>query len=233
MVEPKKSYYAIIPANVRYDEKLTPNAKLLYGELTALSNEKGYCWAGDRYFANLYSVSKRTIQNWFKSLEDQGYIYREVKRKEGSEEIDHRYCKILPYPSENNFTTPTEKNFRDNTTSINNTFNNTKNSKPLSGKPDSIPYSQVIDYLNDKAGKNFKNVESNRKLIRARFHDGFTLDDFKKVIDTKVADWLHDDKMSSYLRPATLFGNKFDQYRNQQPKGVKENQPREYKDLGF
>ena len=105
--------------------------------------------------------------------------------------------------------------------------------KPSSGKPDSIPYSQVIDYLNNETGKSFKNVESNRKLIRARFHDGFTLDDFKKVIDTKAADWLHDDKMSSYLRPATLFGNKFDQYLNQQPKGVTNNQPREYSELGF
>ena len=57
----QKNFYAIIPAFVRYDKDLQPNAKLLYGEITALTNEKGFCWAENEYFANLYNVSTTSI----------------------------------------------------------------------------------------------------------------------------------------------------------------------------
>lgn len=79
-----------------------------------------------------------------------------------------------------------------------------------------IPYQEVITYLNKKAGKNFRvSSEKTKKLIRARFNDGFTLDDFKRVIDTKVFAWGNDAKMSAYLRPETLFGTKFEGYLNE------------------
>lgn len=92
----KKSYYAIIPANVRYDTELTPNAKLLYGEITVLCNEKGYCWASNRYFADLYEVSNVTISNWISQLVDKGYLYREVEYVEGTKEIKRRIVGIIP-----------------------------------------------------------------------------------------------------------------------------------------
>ncbi|EME3588389.1 helix-turn-helix domain-containing protein [Enterococcus faecium] len=121
-----RSYYAIIPANVRYDDSLIPSAKLLYGEITALCNEKGYCWASNEYFANQYKVSKPTIQNWLKSLEEKGYIYREVKYKEGSKEIEARYIRILGGGHQENLVGGHQEIYQDNNTSINNTFNNTK-----------------------------------------------------------------------------------------------------------
>lgn len=72
-------YYAVIPASVRYDEKLTPNAKLLYGEITALCKKQGYCWATNDYFAQLYKTSDKTIGRWIKSLIDKKFIYTKVK----------------------------------------------------------------------------------------------------------------------------------------------------------
>jgi hypothetical protein len=72
--EPKKSYYAIIPADVRYDKTLKPNAKLLYGEITALCNERGYCWASNKYFSGLYQVEMPTISRWISQLANRGYI---------------------------------------------------------------------------------------------------------------------------------------------------------------
>lgn len=80
----------------------------------------------------------------------------------------------------------------------------------------SIPYAEVIDYLNQKTGKNFKSTsKATQRHIKARFADGFTLDDFKQVIDTKTSQWLKDKKMSAYLRPDTLFGTKFESYLNE------------------
>ncbi len=74
-----KSYYAVIPANVRYDKNLPANAKLLYGEVTALCNQSGICWADNGYFANLYDVDDRTIQRWVSALVDKGYLYRNIR----------------------------------------------------------------------------------------------------------------------------------------------------------
>lgn len=214
-----KSYYAIIPADVRYDKDLTPNAKLLYGEITALCNEKGYCWAGDKYFCDLYKVNRTTIQRWFKQLEDGGYINREVQYRAGTREIEHRYTYLCDKGIRKNETTPTRKNETDNNTSLNTTFNNTNN-KDIVGQPDNTPFKEVVDYLNEKTGKQYRSTtKATQTVIKARFKEGFTLDDFKKVIDTKTADWLKDSKMSEYLRPKTLFGaDKFEGYLNQKSK---------------
>ena len=69
----KPNYYAIIPAEVRYSD-IPANAKLLYGEITALANKEGFCWASNIYFAKLYNVKERAITDWVKKLSDMGFI---------------------------------------------------------------------------------------------------------------------------------------------------------------
>ena len=99
-----------------------------------------------------------------------------------------------------------------------------KDSKTImSDKSDvSIPYSEIIEYLNEKTGRSFRNVDANKKLIKARWNDGYKLDDFKAVIDNMVANWsgkeFNGTPAETYLQPKTLFSNKFDSYLNQIPK---------------
>lgn len=82
------------------------------------------------------------------------------------------------------------------------------------GSPKNYEQRIPIAYLNQKLGKNYKYVDKNTKLVNARLKEGYTIDDFKTVIDKKVTEWQNGD-MAKYLRPETLFGTKFDGYLNQ------------------
>lgn len=82
-------------------------------------------------------------------------------------------------------------------------------------------HKEVIDYLNDKIGARYKaSSDVSKRLIDARVKEGYKLDDFKQVIDNKVATWGQDQKMSKYLRPQTLFGTKFESYLNERAPSV-------------
>ena len=72
------AYYAIIPANVRYDKRLKAMERILYGEITALANKMGYCTAKNKYFGDLYDVHQNTAGGWINRLEKFGYIRTEL-----------------------------------------------------------------------------------------------------------------------------------------------------------
>lgn len=88
------TYWAVIPANVRYS-KLKANAKLLFGEISALSNREGYCWASNKYFADLYGVSKNTISLWINQLKEFGFVNVEVIRDQNKQVIKRKICIII------------------------------------------------------------------------------------------------------------------------------------------
>ena len=130
-MEEKPNFYAIIPANIRYAD-ITPNAKLLYGEITALSSKEGFCFASNQYFSDLYKVSKVSISKWIKELIDNKFIESEIIYKQGSKEILNRYLRIVydpikekfNTPIKEKFNTPIKEKFKDNNTYINNIYNN-------------------------------------------------------------------------------------------------------------
>ena len=124
----KPNYYAVLISEVRYNQNLTPNAKLLYAEITALINMNGVCFASNSYFANLYGKTKTTVSKWISELVKEGYIEISFTYKEGSKEIDNRYIRIIKGGIEEKHSTPLVKNLKDNTTIVNTntTYSNNK-----------------------------------------------------------------------------------------------------------
>jgi hypothetical protein len=122
------NYYAIISAEVRYDENLTANAKLLYAEITALLNMNGECFATNKYFSKLYKKSIVTISKWISELVSNGYVSTYYTYKGGTKEIDRRYIRILKGGIKENEKGGIKENFKDNNTSINTntTYSNNK-----------------------------------------------------------------------------------------------------------
>lgn len=122
-MEEKPNYYAIIPANVRYDTELKANAKLMYGEITALSSKFGECTASNNYFARLYEVDSSAISKWITQLKDKQYI--EVKYETKGKEIVKRIIRIIG-SDKYQYVLPNEQEGycqmnKENNTSINNT----------------------------------------------------------------------------------------------------------------
>lgn len=76
------NFYSIIPADLKYDNRLKATEKLFFSEISALTNVLGYCYAGNKYFSKLYDCDVRTISRWIQSLEKYGYIKVELIRDE-------------------------------------------------------------------------------------------------------------------------------------------------------
>lgn len=117
------TFYTMLPAAVRYDKNLKPNEKLLFAEISALTNVTGYCYASNAYFQNLFDASTRTVQGWLKHLQDCGYISiiqvgggageqraeRRISPLAGMAVVPQTPAKICATPAENCGGTPAKK----------------------------------------------------------------------------------------------------------------------------
>ncbi|HER2924586.1 TPA: conserved phage C-terminal domain-containing protein [Streptococcus pyogenes] len=197
-----------------YDEKyktLSNNAKLMYmllfGRLE-LSIKNGWhdkegnvfqYYTNEQLMVDLNS-SEKTIIKFKKELKDVGLL-EEVRQ--GNNLPNRIY--ISAVDGTVNSTVSELEILQTNKTNINKTENN--NNKLLICK-------EVISYLNLNANKNFKvDTASHHKFIKARLKEGYTLEDFKKVVDVMSARWIGTE-YEQYLQPQTLFGNKMDNYLN-------------------
>lgn len=213
--ELKPNYFAIIPAIIRYDKALTDKEKLLYGEITALSNKEGYCFAGNSYFATLYGVAAETISRAITKLIKRNYLKREIKYKNGSKEIEKR----LLYPLTNlsigideNFPTPIDENVKDNNTSestshnISFTYmNNIKENKKHTKKEK--------EFIPPTVEEVKKYAEERNSIVDAEyFVDYYAANDWKDSKGNKVKNWKQKfitwdkrDKNSSQIRASVNY----------------------------
>lgn len=224
-----------IPAEYWLDENLKPMEMLFLVEIDSLDINGQGCFASNAHFADFFGVSKARCTQIINELVSKGYITNDLKYD--GKQIVKRTLRVV-----NKFNTPIKKikspikktkypyleNYEGSNTYISNTYsnNNILSSSQANNDDDPIrtisqsSYAKdVIYYLNQKTGKSYRyTTAKTRKLLNARFNEGFQIADFQKVIDNKVAEWGDDEKMNRFLRPETLFGTKFEGYLNEQPK---------------
>lgn len=215
------------------------NTKALFIHLILMANHKDEKWRGEiikrgTLITSYGSLSAQTglsvqqIRTSLKNLEKTGDILRKPTQRNTLIIVTNYEFYQSPSEKPTNELTnnqqainkPTNKQSTTNNNDNKEIYSPVSDDADLSVSENQIPYADIINYLNLKAGTKFKPDSSEtRKKIHARWCDGFRLNDFKQVIDVKTTEWL-DTEMDKYLRPKTLFGTKFEDYLNQVKKKV-------------
>lgn len=166
------SYYAVLPASVRYDRELSPAEKIFFAEVSALSNKQGYCSAKNSYFCELYGVSDATVRRWVSKLERQGYITSELTRG-GTGLVTGRRIRIAaPQPAQKcadegakMSETPAQKCADKNNTRIN---NNIPPNPPEGATPDDLLFAQFWAAYPSRGGRKGGKREARKVWSRLR-----------------------------------------------------------------
>jgi len=188
-------------------KEISMQEKVFLAEIHSLDNETG-CIASNAYFAEFFQLSKSSVSRIISSLSKKGLIKVHLVYKD-NKEVDKRIIRCCKYGGKEikevkkEIKTPSETLL------------------PEGFAP------KVIDYLNEKANRRIRVGYPIRKLINARFSEGYTLEDFKHVIDVKCSEWLGTD-FEKYLRPSTLFNaTRFTEYHSQKIKPSKVDKTKE------
>lgn len=209
-------------------EDIAAMEKLIYMLLARYADKDGKCFPSQEKLCKITGIKDyRTIVKYLKQLEEKGLI--EIQKTNGK--VNIYYLKnIGKAPTKNAGAKNVGANFADEPPTKNAgtpptnfagiTIHNEKDSKNNTQlKENNKEVGEVVNYLNEKAGTKYKSSSKNTtKHIKARINDGYTLEDFKTVIDKKCSEWLNTD-MEKYLCPDTLFGSKFEKYLNQKING--------------
>ena len=218
--------FTITSNNAIRDSRLTWEARGVFNYLWSQADEWTYR-AKEVATHSPQGIDK--LNKCLKELEKYGYLERKRSREGGmlkesiwtltdSPKLDLpiQVKPILAKPKQAN---PRLRNTNSKKQQVKETTNK-RNNGSADAEPSTI-HKEVIDYLNEKIGARYKASSAiNKRLIDARVKEGYELDDFKRVIDNKVASWANDTKMSKYLRPQTLFGTKFESYLNERASTV-------------
>mgnify|MGYP001947528800 CR=1 FL=1 len=195
---------------------------ILLNQIVFLSDKSkrkdGYFYKSYKEWEEEICLTERQVRRSVKKLKSMNLIETKLKRANGAPTVHYKldYDKLVEsiltlcqIPSEQNVSFDSDK--------MSETL--TETTTEITTETTTIPYVEIIDYLNSMTGKRFRHTtKKTRQLIKARWNEGFRLEDFKKVIDIKTRQWKNDAKMNKYLRPETLFSPKFESYLNEEMK---------------
>jgi len=187
-----------IPREIWVSKEISMQEKVFLAEIHSLDNEMG-CIASNAYFAEFFQLSKSSVSRIISSLSKKELIKVHLVYKD-NKEVDKRIIRCKKYGN---------KEIKEVKKEVKSTYK--------SSLPEGFA-SKVIDHLNEKANRRIRVGFPIRKLISARFGEGYTLEDFKHVIDVKCSQWIGTE-FEKYLRPSTLFNaTKFTEYHSEKLK---------------
>lgn len=216
----REDQYVVIQAFMLNELHLKGNELIVYATIYGFTQDGEHWFYGTKgYLAEWCGATKVTVGSCLKSLVSKGFIERRERTEHGQLRVEYRATKNVT-PHQETCTPPVKNLVPPHQESLPIDKIETQPSEEPNENIREIPYSTIIDHLNQRAGTRYRRGRSTCALIRARWSEGYRLDDFERVIDVKCAEWLGTD-MAKYLRPETLFGGKFEGYLNQPAKGKK------------